>query len=66
MAEQNYEKTPGFGTCRMGIYKSNVVVTHFPLVCFGGHGQPRCEHLDTCAAENGMVKRKRRKEKENG
>lgn len=51
------------GECKSGIYKDNVVVTHFPLVCFGGLGQPRCKYLDACAQENGMKKRKQRNER---
>ncbi len=46
------------GECRAKIYKDNSVVTHFPLVCFGGFGQPRCPYLDICAPENNMKKEK--------
>lgn len=52
------------GDCKAGIYKDNIAVTHFPLMCFGGLGQPRCEYLDECVQENGLKKRKRRKRSE--
>lgn len=48
------------GSCRKGIYKSNSVVRHSPLVCGGGFGQKPCIHLATCAQENGMRLKNRR------
>lgn len=51
------------GECKAGIYKDNSVVTHCPLVCLGGLGQPPCQYLDECANEHGMRRRKRRKVK---
>jgi hypothetical protein len=49
------------GECKAGHYTNNEVVTHMPLVCHGGEGQPPCEYLDRCAIENGMKKRRIRK-----
>lgn len=44
--------------CRMGHYKSNVSVKHGALICHGGHGQPPCKWLYTCAEERGIKLRK--------
>lgn len=40
--------------CKTGEYKTNEVVTHGPLICFGGFGQPRCKFLYVCTKENNM------------
>lgn len=40
------------GTCRKGLYRTNQVVLHKPLVCLGGYGQPTCEFLNVCYREN--------------
>jgi len=32
--------------CNAGKYKTNTVVTHSPLICYGGYGQPACKYLD--------------------
>lgn len=40
------------GTCKAGYYKANSVITHGPLVCFGGFGQPQCEYLAECLEAN--------------
>jgi len=34
--------------CKAGQYTTNSIVTHSPLVCFGGFGQPRCGYLTEC------------------
>jgi hypothetical protein len=39
------------GECYQGTYKDNSVVLHYPLVCFGGFGQPACEYVDKCKIE---------------
>jgi len=44
------------GECYKGTYKTNAIVTHSPLICFGGFGQPQCEYVEKCATENGMKK----------
>lgn len=50
------------GNCEKGIYINNSIVGHRPLMCFGGFGQPRCDHLDQCLADNGLgLKLKRRR-----
>ncbi len=41
------------GKCKEGWYTTNEVVTHSPLVCFGGFEQPTCEHLPKCLKDNG-------------
>ena len=46
------------GECRTLEYKTNEVVTHGPLVCFGGFGQPRCKFLLDCMKENNMTRKK--------
>ena len=51
------------GKCKAGYYKTNIVVTHGPLVCFGGFGQPECSYLEECTKEHGMKKRKKRERK---
>lgn len=43
------------GKCLKGIYQANYIVTHAPLVCWGGVGQPACEHLKQCAGENNII-----------
>lgn len=43
------------GKCKQGHYTDNIVVTHAPLVCFGGFGQPECEYLEYCLEENGFT-----------
>lgn len=40
--------------CKTGEYKTNEVVTHGPLICFGGFEQPRCRFLYVCTKENNM------------
>jgi hypothetical protein len=40
--------------CKAGYYKDNSVVTHSPLVCFGGFGQPECKYLNECLNEYGF------------
>ena len=40
------------GVCKTGAYKTNYVVSHSPLACFGGLGVPRCEHLARCLRDN--------------
>jgi len=42
------------GKCKAGFYTNNDVVTHGPLVCFGGFGQPECKHLNECLNECGF------------
>ena len=34
--------------CKAGQYTTNSIVTHSPLVCFGGFGQHRCKYLEEC------------------
>ena len=52
------------GECTKKDYKGNVyyidnkVVTHTPLVCFGGFGEPRRQDLERCLKENNMAPRK--------
>jgi hypothetical protein len=40
--------------CAAGHYTSNMVVLHGALVCWGGFGQPKCEHCTDCLADNGF------------
>jgi len=47
--------------CRLGIYRDNSVVTHKPIMCFGGFGQPACKYIKECTSENGIKLRKRNK-----
>lgn len=49
------------GKCRKGQYTTNAVVGHGALICHGGLGQPKCEHLEVCCQENGIKLRERRK-----
>ena len=42
-------------------YKDNIIVTHFPLVCFGGFGQPPCLYLSDCMKEHNVRIRNKRK-----
>jgi hypothetical protein len=51
------------GECKAGLYKSNSIVTHTPLMCFGGLGQPTCQYLKECMDENGFKLRVRRAKK---
>jgi hypothetical protein len=37
--------------CKAGYYKTNTVLTHGPLVCYGGFGVPECQHLADCIKE---------------
>jgi hypothetical protein len=37
--------------CNAGQYTTNIVVTHSPLVCYGGYGQPACKYLELCIME---------------
>ncbi len=46
--------------CNAKYYKNNTIVTHSPLVCFGGLGQPPCQYLTNCMQENGVVLKKKR------
>ena len=46
------------GKCRMKEYRTNEVVTHGPLICYGGFGQPRCAFLKVCMKENGLTRTK--------
>jgi hypothetical protein len=38
-------------TCKAGHYKDNSIITHGPLVCFGGYGQPGA---GTCRSSAGV------------
>jgi hypothetical protein len=52
----------GMNECKAGIFKTNAVITHNPLVCYGGFGQSSCEHLDSCIDElvsQGVLKRRK-------
>jgi hypothetical protein len=49
-----YKRSYLVGECKANIYKDNVAVTHTPLVCLGGNGQPPCEHLVECRAEHAV------------
>ena len=40
--------------CKAKYYTNNSVVTHSPLVCFGGFGQPECKYLNECLNEYGF------------
>jgi hypothetical protein len=44
--------------CKANQYKTNEVVTHGHLICFGGFRQPRCKFLKVCIEENGMTRTK--------
>ncbi len=44
--------------CKADKYKTNTVVTHSPLVCFGGYSNPTCEYLFNCLRENKVSERK--------
>lgn len=46
------------GECKKGLYIKNTVITHFPIMCFGGFGLPQCDYLAECAEENGLVFRR--------
>lgn len=37
--------------CKAGQYTTNVVIVRTPLICFGGFGQPQCQHFKHCAEE---------------
>jgi hypothetical protein len=48
--------------CKAGIFKTNYVVTHRPLVCLGGFGRLPCEYLESCIDElvsQGFLKRRK-------
>ncbi len=47
--------------CRAGKFTTNAVVTHGALICHGGFGQPACKYIDYCKKENGVRKRKKKK-----
>ena len=38
--------------CKKELYTTNTVISHCPLMCFGGFGQPRCQYLMQCVEEN--------------
>jgi hypothetical protein len=42
---------PKPNSCKAGIYTTNEVVTHGPLMCFGGYGQPQCNYIRDCIEE---------------
>ena len=39
------------GKCEAGHYTDNIVITHFPIMCFGFNEQPPCNYLRACAEE---------------
>lgn len=51
------------GECKAKQYTNNIVVTHNPLRCFGGFGQPKCDFLIECAEEHNMHKTRSKKKK---
>lgn len=56
-------------SCHAGHYENNSVVIHFPFICFGGLGQPKCDYLEDCLNANGFEvtkKKKQRNKKKNG
>jgi len=38
--------------CRARKFIDNSAVVSTPHACFGGNGQPECEHLDNCILQN--------------
>lgn len=44
------------GKCKKNTYRSNdIVILSRPLVCYGGFGQPQCEHFEGCLKDNGYM-----------
>ena len=48
-----FQRKNNMGVCKKDVYTCNDVVTHSPLVCFGGFGQSACQFLDDCLRDNG-------------
>jgi hypothetical protein len=48
---QDIKEVLKMNECNARQYKTNIVVTHDPLVCYGGYGQPACKYLELCIME---------------